>query len=55
MNKITIEVDNINSKIVGDLQPEIFMDIKQALSYVVAGAQFSTYAQQGWDGTKYLL
>lgn len=55
MNKITIEINNINSRIIGELTPEIFLELKQALSYVVTGAQFSTYAQKGWDGTKYLF
>lgn len=55
MSKITIEINNINSRIVGELTPEIFLELKQALSYVVTGAQFSTYAQKGWDGTKYLF
>lgn len=55
MSKITIEINNINSRIIGELTPEIFLELKQALSYVVTGAQFSTYAQKGWDGTKYLF
>ena len=55
MNKVTIQVHNINSKIVEYLGPEIQQELKKALSYIISGSQFSTFAQLGWDGTKNLL
>ena len=55
MNKVTIQIHNINSKIVEYLGPEIQQELKKALSYIISGSQFSTFAQLGWDGTKNLL
>lgn len=55
MKKLTIQIGNITSKIVEYVDPETQATLKKALSYIISGAQFSTFAQLGWDGTRNLL
>lgn len=55
MKKLTIRVGNITSKIIEYIGPETQTALKKALSYIISGSQFSTYAQLGWDGTKNLF
>ena len=55
MKKLTIRVGNITSKIIEYIGPETQAALKKALSYIISGSQFSTYAQLGWDGTKNLF
>lgn len=55
MKKLTIRVGNITSKIIEYIGPETQTVLKKALSYIISGSQFSTYAQLGWDGTKNLF
>lgn len=55
-NKVTIQINNIESKIVDILPVPVIMDISSKTSYYIAGAQFSQYAKSGqWDGTKKLF
>ena len=52
---VTIEVNNSFSKIVDRLPADINSLLKQEMSFVITGSEFSEYARFGsWDGTKYL-
>jgi superfamily II DNA or RNA helicase len=54
--EIDIHVENIMSRIVGMLPPEVHLTLREDLSYVVSGSIFSEYSKQGmWDGTKNLF
>jgi superfamily II DNA or RNA helicase len=63
---VEIEVNNVYSKIIGELQPYVFEKLDTALSYYVDGFQFSAAYKRGfwdketssykhWDGKKHLL
>lgn len=55
-NQVTIQVGNIESKIVDILPIPVIMNISSKTSYYISGAQFSQYAKSGqWDGTKKLF
>lgn len=55
-NRVTIQIENIESKIVEILPIPVIMDISSKTSYYIVGSQFSEYAKSGnWDGTKKLF
>ena len=53
--ELTINVNNINSQIIGRVPPDVCALLKENLSYTVSGSSFSEYSKNGlWDGTKNL-
>ena len=53
--QVAIHVYNVNSQIIGYVEPEVQALLRNDLSYVVSGSVFSEYSKQGmWDGTKNL-
>lgn len=53
--QVAIHIYNVNSQIIGYVEPEVQALLRNDLSYVVSGSVFSEYSKQGmWDGTKNL-
>jgi len=56
LHKVTVELENIYSRISGDIPTEFWDDLSFRMSYEVPGAYFSAqYQNQYWDGRKRLF